>query len=120
MEFILDAFILESWIPNIHSLLPLNLPIITRAVLVPEVVVRLIQQDMHLTEDNAREVLKESKEFGRLMHPGDNSKEFEKVQRRMADKLGRAQRQLTAWTESGSELEFNEFVRSLGERAQLM
>lgn len=62
-------------------------------VVLPETVVRLIQEDLRISREEAIATFRESGFFGNLMHPGDDQSRFHALQSKVAGMFGRAQQQ---------------------------
>lgn len=77
---------------------------IIQKVVLPEVIVRLIQEDLHITRDQATDVFKESGSFGKLMHPGDDDSHLDAIQEKVAKMFQRARAELAERENSSSSL----------------
>ncbi|KAK7689518.1 hypothetical protein QCA50_007310 [Cerrena zonata] len=92
---------------DLSKFYPLSWDALIRKVLLPEVSVRLIQQDLHLIREQALTTFMESNTFGNLMHPGDDPARLHALQAKIANMFGRANQNLLLWEQSESPLDFD-------------
>ena len=97
---------------ELRNLRPLSWDSVIRDVLLPEIVTRLIQEDLGLSRADAIHTFLDSDTFGKLMHPGDDSAALDDIQAKVTKMFKQAQADLTAWENSGSTLDFNVWVKA--------
>lgn len=91
--------------------MPLTHNIFLREVFLPEVTVRLIQEDLDLSREESIEVLHQSHKFGNLLHPtDDDSPHVEDAARCAMELSARKESVHRLWRSSGTTLALEEWV----------
>ncbi|KAJ7270602.1 hypothetical protein B0H12DRAFT_1177792 [Mycena haematopus] len=91
---------------------PLTYDIIIREILIPEATIRLIQVDLDVGAEDAIPVLKESHNFGLVLHPADDDCEFyARAMTCIADSHRRAGWALRVYEASDSNLPFESWLQ---------
>lgn len=90
---------------------PLTYDIVLYEIFVPEVAVRLIQEDLHVSPEDAISILRESYSFGLTLHPSDDCPCYNFAARIIAPSHRNHNWSYKVYKESGTDVDFESWLQ---------